>query len=106
MNRDLWEAMKAVDYPEIRFSGDEAVIDKNEDGSFRFEVRGRVFIAGVEREIGFDAGVSPQSDDRLHVSGKIKLNMKDYGIDPPRAFLGALRTGEEIMVEFGLVLEK
>lgn len=40
------------------------------------------------------------NDDSWQFEGTQKLLMTDYGIDPPTALMGTMRTGNEITVAF------
>jgi hypothetical protein len=106
MNRDLRNAMNAEEYPEIEFDWSEIVIEKNEGNDFLFKVNGSVSIAGETRDIMFESRVYKTDQNTINASGEVGLNMRDFGIDPPRALLGAIRTGEEITVVFDIVLER
>ena len=36
------------------------------------------------------------------MKGTVVLNMTAFGVDPPKAMLGLIRTGEEVQVDFDL----
>jgi len=46
--------------------------------------------------------VLPNGD--IEFSGTKKLRMTDYKVDPPTAMLGALTTGDEVILQFKVVL--
>jgi len=64
---------------------------------------GRLAVAGVERDVVF-ALRTERRDDTLLVSGRLPLLMTDYGITPPKALLGMLKTDPKITVTFETVL--
>ncbi len=107
MNRDMREALNAEDYPEIKFTWDEinAVEDPNIEGR-KLIVKGSLSIAGETREIDFEAVGDLVSENRIEVEGSYRLNMEDYNVDPPTAFLGTLRTDKMVEIEFNLMFEK
>lgn len=64
---------------------------------------GMLKIAGVEREVAFDLKTAA-SPTALTISGQVPLLMTDYGIKPPTAMLGMLKTDPKIVVKFETVL--
>jgi polyisoprenoid-binding protein YceI len=64
---------------------------------------GRLHIAGVEREVTLDV-TTERKDATLIVQGQVPLQMTDYGIKPPTAMLGMLKTDPKVIVTFETVL--
>jgi polyisoprenoid-binding protein YceI len=64
---------------------------------------GMLKIAGVEREVAM-AIKTQRSDTGLLVKGQLDLLMTDYGITPPKAMLGMLKTDPKVTVTFETVL--
>jgi polyisoprenoid-binding protein YceI len=64
---------------------------------------GLLKIAGIEKEVAFPirAGVNAST---ITVIGDVALMMTDYGITPPKAMLGLLKTDPKITVTFEIVL--
>lgn len=60
-------------------------------------------IAGVEREVTL-ALTTERKDAGLLVKGRLALLMTDYGIAPPTAMLGMLKTDPKVTVTFETVL--
>jgi hypothetical protein len=60
-------------------------------------------IAGVEREVAFDLKTQ-RKEGSLVVRGEVPLLMTDYGITPPKAMLGMLKTDPKVTVTFETVL--
>jgi polyisoprenoid-binding protein YceI len=59
-------------------------------------------VAGVEREIALDLAIE-RGDATLSVRGEVQLLMTDFGIKPPKAMLGMLRTDPKVTVTFEAV---
>ena len=64
---------------------------------------GLLTIAGIEKEVAFPikAGVNAST---ITVIGDVALLMTDYGITPPQAIFGLLKTDPKITVTFEIVL--
>lgn len=106
MNRDLRDALKFDEYPNIHFTWDELEFTDLTDTGRRAEVTGRVTIAGNERDIKFAADLSINEWSQIVVKGTVPMNMGDYDIEPPRALLGVIRTDEDIELSFELYFGK
>jgi polyisoprenoid-binding protein YceI len=61
-------------------------------------------VAGVEREVGLDV-TTERKGSTLSVQGQVQLLMTDFGIKPPTAMLGMLKTDPKVSVAFEVVLE-
>lgn len=106
MNRDLREAMKAESYPMILFHWETIEVKAAQENKAELNVTGKLEAAGVERDIEFSADASLIAGESFKISGKAPLKMTDFGIDPPRALLGTLRTDDDIEILFEMVFEK
>jgi polyisoprenoid-binding protein YceI len=103
-DRDMWRALSAERYPEIRFSVQrvEASFPSVADRSdMLLTISGLMQISGVERSVVVPGRVRLQ-DNRLWVRGETRLQMRDFGIDPPRRFF--LRVSDSVLVSFDLLL--
>jgi polyisoprenoid-binding protein YceI len=68
-----------------------------------FRAMGALRIAGAEREIGI-AITAQRGESTLTVKGDGQLLMTDFGIAPPKAMLGMLKTDPKVTVSFETVL--
>jgi polyisoprenoid-binding protein YceI len=64
---------------------------------------GTLRVAGVERQVVLPLQVEP-GDGTLIVKGRLPLLMTDFGITPPTAMLGMLKTHPKVTVTFEAVL--
>ena len=64
---------------------------------------GALTIAGMTREVTVDLKAR-QTGAQLTVTGAIDLLMTDYGIKPPKAMLGMLKTDPKVRVSFEVAL--
>ena len=61
-------------------------------------------IAGVEREVALDLKTDRNGLDAHRAPANVQLLMTDYGITPPKAMLGMLKTDPKVTVTFETVL--
>ncbi len=99
MDKNMHKALKADKHPEIVFVLKNHSIQKNE--TF---VKGELTIAGVTKLI--ETKITHKiADKSLSVSGETFFNMSDFGIKPPEFFMGALKTGDKVDLNFQLVFK-
>jgi polyisoprenoid-binding protein YceI len=60
-------------------------------------------IAGVDREVALDI-TAERTNSTLNVQGRVQFLMTDFGIKPPIAMLGMLKTDPKVTVTFETVL--
>jgi polyisoprenoid-binding protein YceI len=105
MNGKLREALGASTTPQIRYTVTGAEVGAPDgQGRFAVTVTGRLEMAGSARTVRTTARGVPAGDGRFRFTGRVPLKMSDYGIDPPTAMLGALRTGDEVTVVYDVTL--
>jgi polyisoprenoid-binding protein YceI len=94
----LNDMLAADRYPELHFSSVGAV-RKDEN---TFEVTGMLTIRGIRKPATIIVSVSRNSGTISSLSGHSVVRLKDYGLKPPTAALGAIGTRNEMTVEFSL----
>ena len=99
LDKNMHKALKVQAHPDITFKLSR--LEAAAPGAFK--AIGQLGIAGVEREVALDLKVV-RSDAGLAVSGTVTLLMTDYGITPPKAMLGMLKTDPKVTVTFETVL--
>jgi YceI-like protein len=100
LDKNMYKALKVKEFPDItfrliRFDGG------TDPGALR--AKGVLTIAGVDREVALDLKTA-RHDLTFTVTGSLPLLMTDYGIAPPKAMLGMLKTDPKVTVTFETVL--
>jgi len=109
MDETMYEALKVTTHPMITYDLKSAKIPMRQaaqagDAVLTIETTGVLMVAGVERTVNIPMHLRRLSENRLEVSGEASLRMTEFGIDPPRAMLGTLRTGDTVHVHWTWVL--
>jgi hypothetical protein len=105
VDEHLHSALKAETYPEIRFQLRSVGNGRGGAGeSIRLTAKGRLTVAGVDREVTLAATVL-RAGSWLLVDGGTDLLMTDFGVKPPQGMLGVLKTDPLIRVRFYLVVK-
>jgi polyisoprenoid-binding protein YceI len=105
MDKLMAEALKAKQHPEIRYELLEATPVTNPN-AFAMKTKGRLTIAGVTRELAMDIQGTRNADGRYVLTGQAPVKMTSFGIKPPVAMLGTIKTGDEVKVTFRWVVER
>ena len=101
LDTNMYKALHVKDHPDIVFRLLRFEPRAGDAGAVR--AVGVLQIAGVEREVNLDIATE-RKDATLAVHGKLQLLMTDYGIKPPTAMLGMLKTDPKVTVTFETVL--
>ena len=106
LDRRAYEALNAKRYPEIVFrTNGSGSLSKSGD-NYRVSSLGELTVGGVTRQVTVNATCINGDDEILVCSGSTRLKMSDFNIDPPVMMLGALRTGDEITINYNIVYVK
>ena len=103
-DRDLYTALDAERFPEMRFTVEQveasfhSVTDKTD---VLLTINGRMLIRDIERPMTFLGRVRLR-DDRLWARGEARLRLSDFGIGPVRRLF--LKVRDEVGVSFDLTL--
>ena len=96
LDKNLHKALKVQQFADITFSLTR--LERAETLN-AFRGIGKLTIAGVEREVALALTILRTSDG-LTVKGTLPLVMTDYGITPPKAMLGMLKTDPKVTIAF------
>ncbi|MEQ8470353.1 MAG: YceI family protein [Marinoscillum sp.] len=67
---------------------------------------GKLKKAGTEREIPVTATYSKESgSQKISFTGSVSIKMTDFNISPPTAMFGTMKTGDEVTIEYKIIVE-
>ena len=102
LDKNMHKALKVTEHKDITFRlGRLEASAQAAPGTYR--ATGVLRIAGVERTATFNITVEQKATE-LVVRGEVPLLMTDFGIAPPKAMLGMLKTDPKVIVTFETVL--
>lgn len=99
MDNLTYDALDADAYPKIEFKLVSAEVTEVA-GKQEAMVNGVITVKGQSKPVKFTA-VSSDSAGMIW-KGSVDMKMTDFGVDPPTALLGTLKTRDEITVEFNI----
>jgi polyisoprenoid-binding protein YceI len=98
LDKNMHKALKVQEHRDIRFRF--RALEKTGDA---YRGLGWLTIAGVEKEVALTLQVE-RKGAALAVTGATDLLMTDYGITPPKAMLGMLKTNPKVQIRIELLL--
>jgi polyisoprenoid-binding protein YceI len=98
-NAHMFETLDASTYPSISFRLSDYTVERA-DGASNVRMQGLLRIAGTERGVVIHGSVFRNSAGELTLRGAREIDIRDFGIKPPRRFLGLLRVRNEVTVHF------
>ena len=99
LGKNMYKALKVTEHSDITFRLER--VEAADAGSAK--AIGILRIAGVERQVAL-ALKTQRTAAGLMVTGETRILMTDYGIKPPTAMLGMLKTDPKVTVAFEVVL--
>jgi polyisoprenoid-binding protein YceI len=101
MNSNLRKAMHADAHPDIavRLTSYEAT---RQGDSYDVTLTGDLTINGVAKPIVVRASVTPNGTGGASIVGSAPVTTTDFGVQPVRVMLGALRTSANVTITFRL----
>ncbi len=107
MDKNLRRALDAEEHPEIVFELTERVeVPDPGDRTVEIPIPGRLEVAGASRRLEVTAAVSADGEGRVRIQGEVAFDMSDFGVEPPTAMLGMLKTDDRVSVHFDLALRR
>lgn len=105
LTSNLHKYMDASKYPQVEFevTGLKPLEQDDEREGLHLEMEGRLTVKGEVKEIAFPVEWSREGD-QLRITGRADMKMTDFGIDPPRQMMGAIRAADEVTITFNWVL--
>ena len=101
LDKNMHKALKVNEHADITFKLRRLEQRPGPSGGLR--AIGVLRIAGVEREVALEI-TTKRNESTLTVQGQLPLLMTDFGITPPKAMLGMLKTDPKVTVTFETVL--
>lgn len=101
MDKKAYEALKSDKYPVIQYHlrSTQAESGASEAGPRRFNAAGDLTIAGVTRQVNLGLVLAGEQTGQRTLSTHVVLKMSDFGIEPPKAMLGMIKSGDVITVD-------
>lgn len=105
MNDHMWDALERDRHPEIRYRMTGYTVIPTSSETAVVDLRGELTIAGTTRPHAVRLSARTLEEGAIRVLGDSPIRMTEFGVEPPRAMLGALRVRDDVMVRIDLRLD-
>jgi polyisoprenoid-binding protein YceI len=105
MDRLMQNALKSGVHPNIVYELAGATVTGGDNGKYAVATQGRVTIAGVTKDVAQTVNAERLPNGTIRFTGSQPVLMSEYGMTPPTAMFGALRTANRVVVNFELVVK-
>lgn len=106
LDNNAYKALKTDANKSITYKLLSAVVSPDKGNKFVVKTRGNLTVSGVTKEVSFEVFGMVNADETITCNGSYKLKMTDYGVKPPKFLLGAMKTGDEVTLDFTVVYKK
>jgi hypothetical protein len=108
MDSNMYEALNTEKYPEIQYTLDSYTIDAATATADTFIANtvGDLTVSGKTIKVSIPIKTTRLLGGTARGEGTVALKMTDFGIKPPVAMLGALRTRDAITISFNVLLDR
>jgi len=101
MEANMYDALKAPKPPAIGYIVADFEITPSLVGdNLTVEAAGKMSVAGAERPVRMTVKTESLPDGTRRARGTVPIRMTDFGIVPPRPWLGVLRTADKVLIQF------
>ena len=102
-NSHLFETLRASTHPSILFVLSDYAVESSGIVP-RIRMNGALRIAGVERNVVFQGTILRDVNGCLMLVGEREMDVRDFGVAPPKRFLGLLRVRNRVTVHFAVAV--
>lgn len=106
MDKNAYKALKKDKYATISYIANTATVATTDGVNYSVKSTGKLTIAGTSHDVDLISSLKLNPDKTITVSGFQKIQMKNYGVEPPTFMFGAVKTGNDITIKFDLTLKK
>lgn len=100
MDNNTFKALNSKTYKTINYKLVSVTkITELSDGNFTVETQGDLTISGVTKRIN-QAFTVKIIGKKAVFSGKTKIDMTAFGVKPPTALMGTIKTGKDVTIDF------
>ena len=107
MDKNTYKALNTDKHKEITFKLDQVKSIVANGSGHNLVAVGQLTISGKTNTVEIEMKLSGSgSGDHVTLKGSKVLKFTDFGLEPPKALMGTIKTGDEIVVHFDTVWKK
>ncbi|MGC4233910.1 MAG: YceI family protein [Niabella sp.] len=97
MDKNAYKALNADQYPEIVYTLSSISNVKTSGNTSTFTATGSLTIAGKTNKVTFPVK-AVVTGNSVVFTGSVKFKLTSFGITPPKALMGTIKTGDDVTV--------
>lgn len=102
MDKKCYDALKADKFPNIGYEFKSASnLKSTGNGTYSAVFNGNLTIAGNTKNIPINVTINANTGS-ITIKGRKAIKMTDFGVEPPKALMGTIKTGDDITIDFNL----
>lgn len=106
MDGKIRDALKADQFPKITFQLTSPIKVQPTSGETSETITGKLTIGGTTLPVTMMVNTTMLPSGEIQIKGAQKIRMTSFKLAPPTAMFGALKTGDDVVVTYTLVLKK
>jgi polyisoprenoid-binding protein YceI len=106
LDKNAYKALKTDRYKNIVYKLRSSKVMAGKNKGYLVKTQGDLTVAGVTKSISMDVICTVNPDASITCTGSEKLKMTDYNVEPPKFMAGAMKTGNNITLDFIIVYRK
>lgn len=106
MDKNAYKALKTDKNPNITATLKSAEVTTKDNKTYTIKSIIKLTIAGKTLETELVSTAKKINDTSISVKGEKKISMKDYDMSPPSFMLGAVKTGNDVVLNYDVVLNQ
>ena len=104
LRKNIHKYMKKDDYPNVTFELNNVTDITDQNGSLLITGNGTITVTGNTYNTDIQVTASVQNGG-IQFTGEQQLLMTDFGIDPPAAVFGTIRSKDEVIIRFDVTFQ-
>jgi len=106
MDSKMQDALNTEKFPKISYELISNKIVSENNGITKISSTGNLTISGESKTIATTSICKTLPNENIEVSGSFDVLMTNYGIEPPTALFGTLKTANKVTVNFRITFQK
>jgi len=106
MDGKMRDALNAEKFPKITFSMSNVSFPAQAAGEFNTTITGNLTISGTTQKVTLPVKVRVLANGEIEFSGAQKFKMTSFKVSPPTAMFGAMKTTDDITINYLITLKK
>jgi polyisoprenoid-binding protein YceI len=104
MENKTYDALKLSQHPAIVFDFTKIISKTKTTDGIKIVAEGNLKIAGVTKLRKIEVLAKVDNSGKLIFKGSHPISMKEFDMDPPTAMMGSIKTGENVVISFEVMM--